>query len=30
LLLTSVCVKLAAIPLFFWLLRLADEVPAWF
>ena len=26
--LTSVCVKLAAIPLFFWLLRLADEVPA--
>ena len=28
LLLTSVCVKLAAIPLFFWLLSLADEVPA--
>jgi multicomponent Na+:H+ antiporter subunit D len=28
LLLTSVCVKLAAIPLFFWLLRLADELPA--
>jgi NADH:ubiquinone oxidoreductase subunit 5 (subunit L)/multisubunit Na+/H+ antiporter MnhA subunit len=28
LLLTSVCVKLAAVPLFFWLLRLADEVPA--
>jgi len=28
LLITSVCVKLAAIPLFFWLLRLADEVPA--
>jgi multicomponent Na+:H+ antiporter subunit A len=28
LLLTSVCVKLAAIPLFFWLLALADEVPA--
>ncbi len=28
LLLTSVCVKLAAVPLFFWLLKLADEVPA--
>jgi NADH:ubiquinone oxidoreductase subunit 5 (subunit L)/multisubunit Na+/H+ antiporter MnhA subunit len=28
LLLTSVCFKLAAVPLFFWLLRLADEVPA--
>ena len=28
LLLTSACVKLAAIPLFFWLLRLADELPA--
>jgi len=28
LLLTSVCVKLAAVPLFFWLLTLADEVPA--
>jgi formate hydrogenlyase subunit 3/multisubunit Na+/H+ antiporter MnhD subunit len=28
LLLTSVCVKLAAVPLFFWLLLLADEVPA--
>jgi len=28
LLLTSVCVKLAAIPLFFWLLSLADEIPA--
>jgi formate hydrogenlyase subunit 3/multisubunit Na+/H+ antiporter MnhD subunit len=28
LLITSVCVKLAAIPLFFWLLKLADEVPA--
>jgi len=28
LLLTSVCVKLAAIPLFFWLLKLADELPA--
>jgi NADH:ubiquinone oxidoreductase subunit 5 (subunit L)/multisubunit Na+/H+ antiporter MnhA subunit len=28
LLLTSVCVKLAAVPLFFWLLRLADELPA--
>ena len=27
-LLTSICVKLAAVPLFFWLLRLADEVPA--
>ena len=25
---TSVCVKLAAIPLFFWLLKLADELPA--
>jgi len=28
LLITSVCVKLAAIPLFFWPLRLADELPA--
>jgi len=28
LLFTSVCVKLAAVPLFFWLLQLADEVPA--
>ena len=28
LLLTSVCVKLAAFPLFFWLLSLADELPA--
>jgi multicomponent Na+:H+ antiporter subunit A len=28
LLLTSICVKLAAVPLFFWLLSLADEVPA--
>ena len=28
LLVTSVCVKLAAIPLFFWLLALADELPA--
>jgi formate hydrogenlyase subunit 3/multisubunit Na+/H+ antiporter MnhD subunit len=28
LLLTSVCVKLAAIPLFFWLLSLADELPS--
>jgi multicomponent Na+:H+ antiporter subunit A len=27
-LLTSICVKLAAIPLCFWLLRLADELPA--
>jgi multicomponent Na+:H+ antiporter subunit A len=27
LLITSVCVKLAAVPLFFWLLSLADEVP---
>jgi multicomponent Na+:H+ antiporter subunit A len=27
-LLTSVCVKLAAIPLIFWLLSLADEVPS--
>ena len=25
---TSVCVKLAAVPMFFWLLSLADEVPA--
>ena len=25
---TSVCIKLAAVPLFFWLLSLADEVPA--
>jgi multicomponent Na+:H+ antiporter subunit A len=28
LLLTSICIKLAAVPLFFWLLTLADEVPA--
>jgi formate hydrogenlyase subunit 3/multisubunit Na+/H+ antiporter MnhD subunit len=28
LLLTSVCVKLAAVPMFFWLLSLADELPA--
>jgi len=28
LLLTSVCVKLAAVPLFFWLLVIADDVPA--
>jgi formate hydrogenlyase subunit 3/multisubunit Na+/H+ antiporter MnhD subunit len=28
LLITSICVKLAAVPLFFWLLTLADEVPA--
>jgi multicomponent Na+:H+ antiporter subunit A len=28
LLLTGICVKLAAIPLFFWLLALADEIPA--
>jgi multicomponent Na+:H+ antiporter subunit A len=28
LLVTGVCVKLAAVPLFFWLLSLADEVPA--
>jgi NADH:ubiquinone oxidoreductase subunit 5 (subunit L)/multisubunit Na+/H+ antiporter MnhA subunit len=28
LLLTGICVKLAAIPFFFWLLRLADEIPA--
>jgi multicomponent Na+:H+ antiporter subunit D len=28
LLLTSVCVKLAAVPLFFWLLSLAEELPA--
>ena len=28
LLLTSACVKLAAVPHFFWLLRLADELPA--
>ena len=27
-LLTSVCIKFAAVPLCFWLLRLADEVPA--
>lgn len=27
-LLTSICLKLAAIPLLFWLLRLADELPA--
>ncbi|MGA2888778.1 MAG: proton-conducting transporter membrane subunit [Terracidiphilus sp.] len=25
---TSICVKLAAVPLFFWLLSLADELPA--
>jgi multicomponent Na+:H+ antiporter subunit A len=25
---TSICVKLAAVPLFFWLLSLADEVPS--
>ncbi len=25
---TGICVKLAAVPLFFWLLKLADEVPA--
>ena len=28
LLVTSVCIKLAAVPFFFWLLRLADELPA--
>jgi multicomponent Na+:H+ antiporter subunit A len=28
LLITSICVKLAAVPLFFWLLSLADELPA--
>jgi formate hydrogenlyase subunit 3/multisubunit Na+/H+ antiporter MnhD subunit len=28
LLLTSICVKLAAFPLIFWLLRLADEIPS--
>jgi multicomponent Na+:H+ antiporter subunit A len=28
LLLTSICAKLAAVPLFFWLLTLADELPA--
>jgi multicomponent Na+:H+ antiporter subunit D len=28
LLFTSVCIKLAAVPLFFWLLKLADELPA--
>jgi multicomponent K+:H+ antiporter subunit A len=28
LLITSICVKLAAFPLFFWMLSLADEVPA--
>jgi len=28
LLITSVCVKLAAVPFFFWLLTLADELPA--
>jgi len=28
LLLTSICAKLAAVPLFFWLLSLADELPA--
>jgi multicomponent Na+:H+ antiporter subunit A len=28
LLITSVCVKLAAVPFFFWLLALADEIPS--
>ena len=28
LMLTSICIKLAAVPLFFWLLSLADELPA--
>ena len=28
LLFTGVCIKLAAVPLFFWLLKLADELPA--
>ncbi len=28
LMLTSVCIKLAAVPMFFWLLSLADELPA--
>jgi multicomponent Na+:H+ antiporter subunit A len=28
LMLTSICVKLAAVPMFFWLLSLADKVPA--
>ena len=28
LMLTSICVKLAAVPMFFWLLSLADELPA--
>jgi multicomponent Na+:H+ antiporter subunit A len=28
LLITGICIKLAAIPLFFWLLRLADDLPA--
>jgi multicomponent Na+:H+ antiporter subunit A len=28
LMLTSICVKLAAVPMFFWLLSVADEVPA--
>ena len=28
LLLTGICVKLAAVPMFFWLLALADELPA--
>lgn len=28
LLLTGICLKLAAVPLMFWLLRIADEVPA--
>jgi multicomponent Na+:H+ antiporter subunit A len=28
LLITSVCIKLAAVPFFFWLLTLADELPA--
>jgi multicomponent Na+:H+ antiporter subunit A len=27
-LVTSICVKLAAVPFFFWLLKLADELPA--
>jgi multicomponent Na+:H+ antiporter subunit A len=28
LLITSICIKLAAVPVFFWLLSLADELPA--
>lgn len=28
LILTSICVKLAAVPMLFWLLRMADELPA--